>query len=360
MSISDRHPLIFEYFPELERNINWISLGISPAPVHPLENLGYPDLWIKRNDLVSPIYGGNKVCRLEFILGDVLKKAKKEIITMGGLGSNHCLATAIFCQKLNISCNVSLYDQPITPLVKENLLLFHKYGAKIKYSRTYPRFAFDHYLKQRIKHPNAYFIEAGGSSFLGILGAINDIFELKKQIDEGLMPEPRYIFYPTASNGGMAGLSLGVLLTGMKTSVIGVRVGLDRIGPIEFNTPKTVKKTMQKTYEFLKKNGAQVPAIKIAPPHMIEGYFGDGYGYPTPAGQEVLELFRSKENIRLESVYTAKACAAMLDYIKELSPSKCPILYWHTFNSVDMSTEASAVNYQELPSELHSIFQQED
>ncbi len=353
-------PLIFERFPDLQGVINWINLGTTPAPVHRLKNLDYPNLWIKRNDLISTVYSGNKVRRLEFILGDVIKKGKTEIVTMGGIGSNHCLATAIFCKKLNISCYFSLYDQPVSPLVRENLLLFHKYRAKMKYSKTYLRLSFDHYLIQKIKHPKAYFIEGGGSSVTGILGAINEAFELKKQIDEGLMPEPARIFYPTASNGGMAGLSLGLLLSGMKTSVIGVRVGLDKFGPVQLNTPNTVKKTMEKTYKFLKKNSKHIPKIEIKTPRMIEGYFGNGYGFPIPDGQKALNIFQSKENITLEPVYTAKACAALLDYIKTRSSSNNPILYWHTFNSVDLSAEASTVDYRELAPEFHQFFQQED
>jgi len=355
---SNQLPLIFKYFPDLKSNINWVSLGKTPAPVHRLENLGYPNLWIKRTDLISPVYGGNKISRLEFILGDVLKRGKKKVVTMGGIGSNHCLATAIFCKKLNISCRLSLYDQPVTRLVKENLLLFYQYQAKMKYSKTYLRFGFDHYLMQRIKHPDEYFIQGGGSSPLGVLGVINEVFELKKQIDKGLLPEPRYIFYPTASNGGMAGLSLGLQLAGMKTIVMGVRVGLDKYGPLEFNTLNTVKKTMETTYKFLQRNASNIPKVKIGAPQMIEGYFGKGYGHPTSVGQEALELFQSKENIKLESVYTAKACAALIDCIRANASSTYPILYWHTFNSVDMSTKAATVDYHELPPEFHNIFSQ--
>ena len=356
---SDTTPILFKYFPDLKDRIGWIKLKESSAPVHPLKNLGYPGLWIKRNDLISSLYGGNKISRLEFILGDVLKKGKKDVITMGGIGSNHCLATAIFCKTLNISCSFSLYDQPVTTQVKENLLLFHKYKAKLTYSKTYLKFGLDWYIAQRMRHSGSYFITGGGSSPIGILGAVNEALELKQQIDEGILPEPRYIFYPTASNGGMAGLMLGLLLSGLKTTVIGVRVGLDKIGPMEFNTRNTVKKAMLATYNLLKKNSPNIPAIDMTDPQIIDGYFGNGYGYPTEKGQKALEILKSKENISLDPVYTAKACAALLDHIKNHASSTSPILYWHTYNSIDLSQEAAGVDYRELPEELHPIFLQE-
>ncbi len=51
----------------------------------------------------SLVYGGNKIRKLEFILGQARKRNAAHVITFGGIGTNHGLATAVFCEKLGIS-----------------------------------------------------------------------------------------------------------------------------------------------------------------------------------------------------------------------------------------------------------------
>ena len=94
-------PLLFEEYPSLEGIIPWIQLIKSPTQVKRLERLEEAlktntHVWIKLDNLTSSQYGGNKVRKLEFIIGQVLKKKKKTIATLGGIGTNHGLATTIY------------------------------------------------------------------------------------------------------------------------------------------------------------------------------------------------------------------------------------------------------------------------
>ncbi len=96
-----RIPLLFEEYPDLEEQIPWLSLVEKPTPVQSLTNVeevlkGNNSLWIKLDGYSSSIYGGNKVRKLEFLLADALKKGKTTVATIGGLGTNHGLATTIF------------------------------------------------------------------------------------------------------------------------------------------------------------------------------------------------------------------------------------------------------------------------
>ena len=63
-------PALFDRFPELSGKIDWVRLETSPSPVQRLEHLGHDNLWIKRDDILSTVYGGNKVRKLEFVLAD--------------------------------------------------------------------------------------------------------------------------------------------------------------------------------------------------------------------------------------------------------------------------------------------------
>lgn len=356
---SENYPILFDYFPGLAESVSWTRLG-SPTPVHRLKHFHHDSLWIKRDDKTSESYGGNKVRKLEFLLGDVIKKNMPGVVTIGGIGTNHGLATAIYCRQLGLSCTLLLFHQPVTQYVRQNLLLFHKYGAELVYKGGVLKTGLYYYLAQLTRYRNAYAIYAGGSSPTGIVGFINAAFELKKQIEEGQLPMPDYIICPLGSAGTLTGLALGVKLAGLSSRVIGVRVTYSRLGPFQLATAKTVQALMEKTYRYLKGHSREIPDITISAPVILDDYFGDGYGYPTRAGMEALERFREHENIKLEPTYTAKTCAALLDFIGDSSHANDRILYWHTYNSVDLSAEAATVDYRDLPASLHGFFEGHD
>src|SRR5262245_25182642 len=69
-------------------------LGRFPTPVERLDGFREIDsLFVKHEDLSSDVLGGNKVRSLEFLLGRV--GAGDTVLTIGGVGSTHILATAV-------------------------------------------------------------------------------------------------------------------------------------------------------------------------------------------------------------------------------------------------------------------------
>ncbi|MBS7288225.1 MAG: pyridoxal-phosphate dependent enzyme [Candidatus Freyarchaeota archaeon] len=110
-------PFLFQEFPELKDHIPWMPLT-RVTPVHKLEKLGkelgLSELWVKRDDMTSDVYGGNKPRKLEFLLADVLRQKKAKVITYGGAGSNHCLATLLFARMYGLETILVLWDQPVT------------------------------------------------------------------------------------------------------------------------------------------------------------------------------------------------------------------------------------------------------
>src|ERR1700758_3621977 len=138
--MKDTLPL-FKFYPFLEENVPWILLGKYPSPVEKLSNLqrafGANELWIKRDDLLSNIYGGNKVRKLEFILADARSRKSNTLITVGGLGSNHALALTMHSKNLGFRPVVVLFNQPKTQQVRKNLLLGFHFGAEMYYADSY-------------------------------------------------------------------------------------------------------------------------------------------------------------------------------------------------------------------------------
>lgn len=357
--VSAVRPALFERFPELCGKIAWVRLETSPSPVERLRHLGHGNLWIKRDDILSTVHGGNKVRKLEFVLADAIARRKQRVVTVGAIGTNHGVATAIFCRRTGLACTLLLFDQPVTSYVRRNLLLAHAHGAELVHAKGVIRMGADFYFGARLRYRRACFLYAGGSSLLGTLGAVSGALELAAQVEEGLCPAPDWVFCPTASNGTMAGLSLGFALAGLETRVIGVRVSMKNVGPLPLNTPGTVLRMMKSVHRLIAKHAPSLPERSFEKPVLVQDYCGPGYGVPTPEGNRALEIFREREGIALDPVYTGKTCAALLDFIREPGRADDAILYWHTYNSIDHAEEARQVDYRELPAEFHRFFQDE-
>jgi 1-aminocyclopropane-1-carboxylate deaminase/D-cysteine desulfhydrase-like pyridoxal-dependent ACC family enzyme len=356
---SGSKPILFRRYPELGRKLPYIGLGVFPTPAHRMEHLGIENLWIKRDDQSSPVYGGNKIRKLAFILAEARQRKIRHLITLGGIGTNHGLASAIFSHQLGIKCTLLLYRQPVTSNVKLVLLLLAKYKARLAYQKSLGRTLASYYLLYRFRYPTAYFLYPGGSSALGTIGYVDAALELKEQIDRGILPEPGLIFCPLGSGGSLAGLALGLQLSGINTRVVGVRVIASHLGPFQACTSATVARQIKHAYAYLKKRCRDLPDIPLKAPLILDDYFGEGYGMPTGAGSDAYHLMKAKEGILLDPTYTAKTFAAVLEYCRSQRRDRRPVLYWHTYNSVDLSSQAREVDYQKLPKTLQGFIEQE-
>ena len=90
---------LFARFPELAKLPRAILCNL-PSPVQPFPERE-SELWIKREDLNAPVCAGNKVRALEFLLGGLHEG--DTVITTGGAGSTHVLATAAHASRLGVT-----------------------------------------------------------------------------------------------------------------------------------------------------------------------------------------------------------------------------------------------------------------
>jgi 1-aminocyclopropane-1-carboxylate deaminase/D-cysteine desulfhydrase-like pyridoxal-dependent ACC family enzyme len=75
-----------------------VALVHGPTPIprrRALDELPSVDLWIKRDDATGAAEAGNKVRKLEWLLGDALSRRADTVVTCGGLPSNHARTTRI-------------------------------------------------------------------------------------------------------------------------------------------------------------------------------------------------------------------------------------------------------------------------
>ena len=101
---------------------------------------GHPQLFMKRDDLSGTEYGGNKIRKLEFLLGEALAKGCKRVLTYGAAGSNHATATAVCCRGLGLRAISILSPQPTSDHVRMNLLMQHAAGAALHLCSHYREF----------------------------------------------------------------------------------------------------------------------------------------------------------------------------------------------------------------------------
>ena len=372
--MENKKPTLFDVYPNLEGKVPWISIltGI-PTNVDrltELENylkLNDGEIYIKRDDKDHKIYGGNKLRKFEFIFGEALKKEKKGIITLGGIGTNHGAACAIVAKELDLKCELFLSLQPVTWHVQRSILLFHYFGAKLHFTKRFTLAVFKSLLF-RMFHPKYYLMSIGGSpllrfgTHLGTIGFVNAIFELKNQIDEGILPEPDIIFVAAGSTGTSAGLTAGCKLLGLKTKVYPVNVSYDIVV-----NPKKLIRIANKSIKYLRKRDKSIPNVQVnnGDFDMIKGYLGSSYGVKTVKGQKavdlVYELEGKKLGFKLETTYTGKAMAAMLDFFEKEENKSKKVLFWNTYNSNDLDKYLREIefDYEKLPKKFHKYYEQQ-
>lgn len=85
-----------------------LRLAHLPTPLHRWDVASSAEVWIKRDDCTGGEVSGNKIRKLEFLLADALDKGCDSVITVGGIQSNHCRATAAAAAWVGLQSHVIL------------------------------------------------------------------------------------------------------------------------------------------------------------------------------------------------------------------------------------------------------------
>lgn len=355
--VSQRESPLFARFPELRERLSYVPLSNGPTPVSRLNRLekaaGIAETWIKNDGLYGTLYGGNKPRKLEFVLADALRRGAKTIITAGSLGTNHGLATAIYGRELGLRVVILLtYEQPDEGVARR-LCQMREAGAELHYTRSIPWTAFAapyHAFRYRSGSHIPYFIPPGASTPLGALGYVAAALEMAEQVRQGKLPEPETIVAPLGSGGTVAGLALGLRLTGLRSKLVAVAV----------TRAPTAWELMSRALansagRLLNRRGIRekVPVVKPHDIRVVRSWLGPGYGQPSPDGEEAKRLLLETEAIRADSVYTAKTVAALIA-LQRRAELPGPVLYWHTYNAIaPRDQEWTREDYLRLPRAFH-------
>jgi 1-aminocyclopropane-1-carboxylate deaminase/D-cysteine desulfhydrase-like pyridoxal-dependent ACC family enzyme len=330
---------LFRSYPALEERLPWLQLGGGPTPVQHLEapGDGRGELWVKRDDLTSPLYGGNKVRKLEYLLADALRSDAGRLITTGVVGSHHCLATAVHGRRVGLPTSLVLFPQPMTAHARHVAALNEAWADEIRHCSSFAAQPFvEAALRWRRRKDRPYVIPGGGSNALGALGYVGGALELSEQVMRGELPRPDTILVAAGTLGTVVGLAVGAALTHVTDRIVAVRIVPSAIANVW-----SLSRLVEGSVRLLADAGVPAPEARrvVDRVDLVGGYIGDGYGHPTAAGARSTAWFETRD-LPLDPTYTAKAAAAALDRVGRGSDRV--ILYWHTLSSTDPSPEAGA------------------
>lgn len=308
-----------------------------------------PRILIKRDDLTGLGLGGNKARKLDFLIGDALAKGATSVITTGAAQSNHARMTAAAARRSGLAVDLVLTTADDPAPLEGNLLLDHLFGARVHMVPAVdPMLAVGH--DEAVVHRVAealvaeggrpYVVAVGGSSAVGALGYVAGTAELAGQL-AALGATPRRLYFASGSRGTQAGLTLGAHLLGMPYELHGVAVS--------GGEPEKIERARRVATEAAALLGADA-SVRDARFFTDQGFIGDGYGLPTPAGLEAMRLAARSEALVLDPTYTAKGLAALVAHVRsgELSPDDT-VVFLHTGGAPATLTSKAAAALASAP-----------
>lgn len=300
-----------------------IPLAQLPTPLERLSRLSDTlgtEIWMKRDDLSAFAGGGNKVRKLEYLMAEALAAGADTIVTSGALQSNHARQTAAAAAKLGLDCVLVLAEavDGRTQAYQRggNLTLDRLLGAEIR--RVPPDEDAAVAVAVTIaslqgEGRTVFAIPVGGSNLTGALGYAMAAGEIERQLDAAGISANRIV---TAS--GSAGTQAGLVL-GTAIPVLGISVSASA-------------EELSKKVKALVDEGAALSPFADAAKRSIlvdDRFVGAGYGQPTPAMIEALNLVAQLEAVFLDPVYSGKAMAGLIALAREGALSG-PTVFLHT------------------------------
>lgn len=304
------------------------KLAVLPTPLVFLEQLSSEfglNLWMKRDDLTSLGGGGNKVRKLEYVMGDALARGAKSVITWGGIQSNWCQLTAAAASRLDLKSVLVLFKGPGLPSAYDgNLLLDTLFGAElhlIEYEPNRDTVQFESVrdlLEPLAQHrrelgDRPYIAPLGGSlcggSMQKPLGTIAYVTALVELLDQSRSQgfQIDSIVAATGSGSTQAGLMVGAKLADPKIKIVGINVS----SPLE----KMRRNIFSMAWQTFLELGWEVSFHEDEV--ILLDHVGAGHGLVNQDSLSAMQLAATKEGILLDPVYTAKA----FDGLRELVQS---------------------------------------
>ncbi|HEX7736840.1 MAG TPA: D-cysteine desulfhydrase family protein [Ktedonobacteraceae bacterium] len=305
-----------------------VSLTRLPTPLHPLSHLNARlglSVLIKRDDLTDLAFGGDKPRKLEYEVAQALANGADTLVTCGSSQSNHARLTTAAARKVGMQCAVVLSRDDYEGF-QGNLLTVYLMGAQVYLVESSDHWsleqeALDLCEALRSQGRTPHYIPVSGTTPQSCLGYVSCGLEIANQVaDQGLRLDA--VYTPFGTGGIFTGLLLALRAKGIVCPLIGISVNRKR----------------EQCHVHLEQWWAALCHLLERDPHLPRGPFeindefiGRGYGDPTEACLDAIQLMAETEGILLDPVYSGKVMSGLLAHSAAGRwPSGSQILFLHS------------------------------
>ncbi len=320
-------PALFDAIPATRERVPWVSVGRFPTRVERAPGLAPRgvDLGVKREDERGELYGGNKVRTLEVLFGAARARGRRRLVTFGGWGAHHVVATSIYGPRHGFTVEATLFPQPLDAHVAEQLAVDRAAGADLSFTGGYlgvlPARA------RALASGDAEWLAGGGSSPIGTLGWVSAGFELVHQIAAGELPSVDVVYAALGSCGTVAGL-LWSLWAPRSIEIVAVRVVDSRFCGAT-RTRSLVRAVDRQLGPLARLRRGEPPRLRV------DDRFVGRYGEATPASVRAVRD-AAEVGLTLDPIYTGKVMAALLHDARAGKLEGRRILFLHSHNTLDL------------------------
>lgn len=339
-----------------------VLLAHLPTPVMPWPCAALMDLgvqWsIKRDDMTGFELSGNKARKLEFLMAEALACGHDSVVTIGGLQSNHCRATAAAARLVGLEPHLVLLARDSLATsgdvgLQGNLLLSRLLSTRLHLfpASEYWRLGGDlralnlalGVVTERLRSQGLkpYVIAAGGTAPVATWGYISAVKELLEQLKDTCPFD--HIVVAAGTGGTVAGLALGCRLAGLGVQVHALNV---QHSPEEY--VRVVREEVRALGSTPQRDGDVYEWLRV------HSAAGAGYGVSSPEQLAFICEVASSTGVVLDHIYSGKALYFFCQHARA-DPADFRgkrILFWHTGGQFALSTQEQQISELLPPDQL--------
>ena len=315
------------------------------------ERLG-AELWVKRDDATGGAEAGNKIRKLEFLLGEAVEQGADLVITCGGIQSNHARATALSAARLGMRALLFLRvpsladdgtgaDRPWSPdlaSAEGNVLLDRLCGAEIRLIGAASYARRDAIMRRaadalRAAGARPYVIPEGGSNGLGAMGYVEAMAEVRRQLDAGEGGGRPFdvVVHACGSGGTAAGVAVGAAHHDV--------AGEARVFVVCDDEPTFASRITGIVDEL----GTLAPSLSSPVRFVVDARArGPAYARATAEQRRHIAEAARLAGLVLDPVYTGKAFSGLWELCDSGAWAKKRILFLHTGGLPGLLAQAEA------------------
>lgn len=292
------------------------------TPIQKLANIRRNSLYIKREDLIPFSFGGNKARKALLFFKEIDLGDYDCVVTYGSSSSNHCRVVANMAAAKKMACYIISPEEASHKTYNSDLM--DVFGAKITVcpvSKVHDTIENTLALLRNGGH-KPYFIAGGGHGNIGTQAYVDCYQEIRRfELEHHIHFD--YIFHASGTGTTQAGLICGKLINCDSKQIVGISIAR--------KAPRGRDVVLESVHEYLREKKISVPEQLIETSTIfLDAYTGGGYGRHGLEVDSVIKTVMTQYGIPLDSTYTGKAFAGMLDYLDRTGIAEKNILFIHT------------------------------